>query len=56
MSVVTTVRMEKNLKKQLKILSAELGVNQSDLINKYVLKGIKEDKLKKKKISCLLMK
>lgn len=35
MSVVTTVRMEKNLKKQLKILSAELGVSQSDLINLY---------------------
>lgn len=41
--MATTVRIDEDVKHQLKIKSAELGVKQIDLINKYVIEGIKRD-------------
>lgn len=41
--MATTVRIDEDVKKQLKIKSAELGVKQIDLINRYVTEGIQRD-------------
>ena len=39
----TTIRINEDVKQQLKIKSAELGVKQQDLLNRYVIEGIKRD-------------
>lgn len=41
--MATTVRINEDVKQQLKIKSAELGVKQIDLLNRYVIEGIKRD-------------
>lgn len=47
----TTVRIDEDVKKLLKIKSAELGVNQIDLLNRYVIEGIKKDTSTKETIN-----
>lgn len=42
-----------NVKQQLKIKSAELGVKQIDLVNRYILEGIKRDTTPKKSVMSL---
>ena len=46
--MVTTVRINEDVKQQLKIKCAELDVKQIDLINQYILEGIKRDTSYKK--------
>ena len=41
--MATTVRINEEVKQKLKIKSAELGVKQIDLLNRYVIEGIKRD-------------
>lgn len=41
--MATTVRINEEVKHQLKIQSAKLGVKQIDLVNRYVIEGIKRD-------------
>lgn len=41
--MTTTIRIDENIKHQLKLKSAETGVSQLDLANNYILKGLKED-------------
>jgi hypothetical protein len=41
--MATTIRINEEVKRQLKIKSAELGVKQQDLLNRYVIEGIKRD-------------
>ena len=41
--MATTIRIDEDVKQQLKIKSAELGVKQMDLLNRYVIEGIKRD-------------
>ena len=41
--MATTVRINEDVKQLLKIKCAELGVKQVDLLNRYVLEGIKRD-------------
>ena len=45
--MATTVRINEDVKQQLKIKSAELGVKQIDLLNRYVIEGIKRDSVVK---------
>lgn len=42
--MATTIRINEDVKQQLKIQSAKLGVKQIDLVNRYVIEGIKRDK------------
>lgn len=42
--MATTIRVNENVKKQLKIKAAEIGKNQYELANKYILEGLKNDK------------
>lgn len=51
--MTTTVRINEDVKQQLKIKSAELGVSQFDLLNRYVLEGIKRDTTPKKPVLSL---
>lgn len=46
--MATTIRINEDVKHQLKIKSAELGVKQIDLLNRYVIEGIKRDSMPKK--------
>lgn len=46
--MTTTIRINEYVKQQLKIKSAELGVKQIDLLNRYVIEGIKRDSIPKK--------
>ena len=46
--MATTIRINEDVKHQLKIKSAELGVKQKDLLNRYVIEGIKRDSMPKK--------
>ena len=39
----TTIRINEEVKRLLKLKSAETGITQFDLANKYILKGLKED-------------
>lgn len=48
--MTTTVRIDENIKKQLKIKSEELDVTQIDLINRYVTEGIQRDSTSSKTI------
>ena len=51
--MATTIRINEDIKQQLKIKSAELGVKQQDLLNRYVLEGIKRDSTPKKPVMTL---
>ena len=51
--MATTVRINEDVKQQLKIKSAELGVSQFDLLNRYVIEGIKRDTTPKKPVMSL---
>lgn len=42
--MATTIRVDENVKKQLKIKAAETGKSQYELANKYILEGLKNDK------------
>lgn len=52
-TVTTSVRMSKETKQRLKLLSAKIGKSQAELIDKYVKEGLKidEDKLNAEKTS-----
>ncbi|MBQ6100195.1 MAG: hypothetical protein IJL02_10105 [Methanobrevibacter sp.] len=41
--MTTTIRINEDVKQLLKLKSAETGITQLDLANKYILKGLKED-------------
>ena len=41
--MATTIRINEDVKQQLKIKCVELGVKQIDLINRYVIEGIERD-------------
>ena len=43
--MATTIRINEDVKQQLKIQSAKLGVKQIDLVNRYVIEGIRRDTL-----------
>lgn len=51
--MATTIRINEDVKQQLKIKSAELGVKQQDLLNRYVIEGIKRDSTPNKPIKSL---
>ncbi len=46
--MATTIRINEDIKQQLKIKSAELGVTQMDLLNRYIIEGLKRDSTPKK--------
>ena len=46
--MATTIRINEDIKQQLKIKSAELGVTQMDLLNRYIIEGLKRDSNPKK--------
>jgi len=48
--MATTIRINEDVKQQLKIKSAELGVKQIDLLNRYVIEGLKRDTSPKKSV------
>jgi len=48
--MTTTIRINENVKQQLKIKSAELGVKQQDLLNRYVIEGLKRDSTSKEPV------
>lgn len=41
--LATTIRINEEVKQLLKLKSAETGITQLDLANRYILKGLKED-------------
>ncbi|RAP52712.1 MAG: hypothetical protein BZ137_08200 [Methanosphaera sp. rholeuAM130] len=51
--MATTIRIDENIKQQLKLKSAQTGISQLDLANKYILNGLKEDNAPKKKVMTL---
>ena len=51
--MATTIRINEDVKQQLKIKSAELGVKQQDLLNRYVIEGLKRDSTSKKPVMSL---
>ena len=38
--MATTIRIDENIKQQLKLKSAQTGISQLDLANKYILNGL----------------
>ena len=51
--MATTVRINEDVKQQLKIKCVELGVKQIDLVNRYIIEGIKRDTTPKKSVMSL---
>ena len=51
--MATTIRINEDIKQQLKLKSAQTGISQLDLANKYILKGLKEDNTPNKKVMTL---
>ena len=51
--MATTVRINEDVKQQLKIKSAQVGVKQIDLVNRYIIEGIKRDTTPKKSVMSL---
>ena len=45
--MVSNLKVSDDLKHQLELRSNETGISQLDLVNKYISKGLKEDKSKK---------
>ena len=41
--MITTIRIDKELQRQLKLKSAETGKTQLELANQYILDGLKKD-------------
>ena len=42
--ILTTIQIDKELHRQLKLKSTKTGISQLDLVNQYVLDGLKNDK------------
>ena len=53
LTMATTVRINEDVKQQLKIKCVELGVKQIDLVNRYIIEGIKRDTTPKKSVMSL---
>lgn len=51
--MATTIRINEDIKQQLKLKSAQTGISQLDLANEYILNGLKEDKRPNKKVMTL---
>ena len=51
--MATTIRIDENIKQQLKLKSAQTGISQLDLANRYILNGLKEDSTPNKKVMTL---
>ena len=51
--MATTVRINEDVKQQLKIKCVELGAKQIDLENRYIIEGIKRDTTPKKSVLSL---
>ena len=51
--MATTIRINEDIKQQLKLKSAQTGISQLDLANRYILKGLKEDNTPNKKVMTL---
>jgi len=51
--MATTIRIDENIKQQLKLKSAQTGISQLDLANKYILNGLKKDSTPNKKVMTL---
>ena len=51
--MATTVRINEDVKQQLKIKCVELGAKQIDLVNRYIIEGIKRDTTPKKSVMSL---
>jgi len=51
--MVTPIRIDEDVKQLLKIKSAELGIKQKDLLNRYVIEGIKRDSTLNKPVKTL---
>ena len=51
--MITTIRVDKEVQKLLKLKSAQTGVSQLELANKYILRGLKNDSTPKKPIMSL---
>lgn len=41
--MVTTIRLNKDIQRQLKLRSAETGISQLELANRFILEGLKKD-------------
>ena len=44
MRMLTTIRLDKEIQKQLKLRSAETGKSQLELANQYILEGLRNNK------------
>ena len=51
--MATTIRINEDIKQQLKLKSAQTGISQLDLANKYILNGLKADNTPNKKVMTL---
>jgi hypothetical protein len=51
--MATTIRINEDIKQQLKLKSAQIGISQLDLANEYILKGLKEETRPNKKVMTL---
>lgn len=51
--MATTIRINEDIKQQLKLKSAQTGISQLDLANKYILNGLKNDNSPNKKVMTL---
>ena len=51
--MATTIRINEDIKQQLKLKSAQTGISQLDLPNKYILNGLKNDNSPNKKVMTL---
>ena len=51
--MATTIRINEDIKQQLKLKSAQTGISQLDLANEYILDGLKRDTNPNKKVMTL---
>lgn len=51
--MITTIRVNKEVQKKLKLQSVETGISQLDLTNKYIIEGLKNDSTPKKPVMTL---
>ena len=51
--MATTIRINEDIKQHLKLKSAQTGISQLDLANKYILNGLKNDNSPNKKVMTL---
>lgn len=52
--MITTIRLNKDIQRQLKLRSAETGISQLELANKFISEGLKNNPIKNKKTSVSL--